>query len=165
MSDYERIKRSCLKRGELWEDPDFPAVQASVFYHQTPPFQFVWKRPKTSENECMNHHQTNRNERVFTKRRRSDNTALVAEVDDYVIFLNNEGVAILVSTRTRHEWMRRPVEPAFRGGHGGGRARGQIKGGGRAEGLHRLEAALVFSLIPTGNGFWRNRRYIPLRVY
>ncbi|XP_046387998.1 calpain-C [Ischnura elegans] len=46
MSDYERIKRSCAKRGELWEDPDFPAVQASVFYHQTPPFQFVWKRPK-----------------------------------------------------------------------------------------------------------------------
>ncbi|KAJ9601212.1 hypothetical protein L9F63_000632, partial [Diploptera punctata] len=46
MTDYERIKRSCLKRGELWEDPEFPATQASVFYHQTPPFQFVWKRPK-----------------------------------------------------------------------------------------------------------------------
>ena len=48
MTDYERIKRSCLKRGELWEDPEFPATQASVFYHQTPPFQFVWKRPKVS---------------------------------------------------------------------------------------------------------------------
>lgn len=46
MTDYEKIKRSCLKRGELWEDPDFPATQASVFYHQTPPFQFTWKRPK-----------------------------------------------------------------------------------------------------------------------
>ncbi|GLV45685.1 Calpain C [Carabus blaptoides fortunei] len=46
MTDYERIKRACLKRGELWEDPDFPATQASVFYHQTPPFQFQWKRPK-----------------------------------------------------------------------------------------------------------------------
>ncbi|XP_018327230.1 calpain-C isoform X2 [Agrilus planipennis] len=46
MSDYERIRRSCLKRGELWEDPDFPATQSSVFYHQTPPFQFTWKRPK-----------------------------------------------------------------------------------------------------------------------
>ncbi|XP_063237464.1 calpain-C isoform X3 [Bacillus rossius redtenbacheri] len=46
MTDYERIKRACLKRGELWEDPDFPATQSSVFYHQTPPFQFVWKRPK-----------------------------------------------------------------------------------------------------------------------
>lgn len=46
MSDYERIKRACQKRGELWEDPDFPATQTSVFYHQKPPFQFVWKRPK-----------------------------------------------------------------------------------------------------------------------
>lgn len=46
MSDFERIKRACLKRGELWEDPDFPASQASVFYHQTPPFKFEWKRPK-----------------------------------------------------------------------------------------------------------------------
>ncbi|XP_043244576.1 calpain-C-like [Amphibalanus amphitrite] len=44
-SEYERIRRSCLRVGELWQDPDFPAVQASVFYHQTPPFQFVWKRP------------------------------------------------------------------------------------------------------------------------
>lgn len=48
MTDYERIRRSCLKRGELWEDPEFPATQTSVFYHQTPPFQFVWKRPKVS---------------------------------------------------------------------------------------------------------------------
>lgn len=46
MTDYERLKRACIKRGELWEDPDFPATQTSVFYHQTPPFQFTWKRPK-----------------------------------------------------------------------------------------------------------------------
>ncbi|KAF4521341.1 hypothetical protein B566_EDAN006928, partial [Ephemera danica] len=45
MSEFERIRRACVKRGELWEDPDFPATQSSVFYHQTPPFQFVWKRP------------------------------------------------------------------------------------------------------------------------
>ncbi|KAI5640310.1 calpain family cysteine protease domain-containing protein [Phthorimaea operculella] len=46
MTDYERIKQTCLARGELWEDPDFPATQTSVFYHQTPPFQFLWKRAK-----------------------------------------------------------------------------------------------------------------------
>lgn len=46
MTDFERIKRSCLKRGDLWEDPDFPATQTSVFYHQKPPFQFIWRRPK-----------------------------------------------------------------------------------------------------------------------
>lgn len=48
MTDFDRIKHACLKRGELWEDPDFPATQSSVFYHQKPPFQFSWKRPKVS---------------------------------------------------------------------------------------------------------------------
>lgn len=31
-------------RAGLWEDPDFQAVQSSVFYYQTPPFTFQWKR-------------------------------------------------------------------------------------------------------------------------
>ncbi|XP_030019873.2 calpain-C isoform X1 [Manduca sexta] len=44
MSDYEKIRTSCLQREVLWEDPDFPANQTSVFYYQTPPFHFVWKR-------------------------------------------------------------------------------------------------------------------------
>ena len=46
--DYEAIVHHCVKTGELWEDPEFPAVQASVFYHQTPPFSFQWKRPHVS---------------------------------------------------------------------------------------------------------------------
>uniref|UniRef100_T1JH14 Calpain catalytic domain-containing protein n=1 Tax=Strigamia maritima TaxID=126957 RepID=T1JH14_STRMM len=46
MSEYEKLRRLCAKKGEFFEDADFPASQASVFYHQTPPFQFVWKRPK-----------------------------------------------------------------------------------------------------------------------
>lgn len=50
MSVYERLKASCLKKKELYEDPDFQAVQPSIFYHQTPPFQFVWKRPKVNHN-------------------------------------------------------------------------------------------------------------------
>lgn len=45
-SSYERIKSECKKKNQLWEDPDFPAVQTSVFYHQTPPFTFQWKRPQ-----------------------------------------------------------------------------------------------------------------------
>lgn len=44
-SSYERIKAECKKKNVLWEDPDFPAIQTSVFYHQTPPFTFQWKRP------------------------------------------------------------------------------------------------------------------------
>ncbi|XP_054711307.1 calpain-C-like [Uloborus diversus] len=46
MSLYNRLKAGCLKKKELFEDSDFPATQSSLFYHQTPPFQFVWKRPK-----------------------------------------------------------------------------------------------------------------------
>lgn len=45
---FEELREECLQKGELWEDPDFPATQASVFYHQTPPFTFEWKRPNVS---------------------------------------------------------------------------------------------------------------------
>lgn len=43
-SKYDRIKSDCKKRNIMWEDPDFQAVQTSVFYYQTPPFTFQWKR-------------------------------------------------------------------------------------------------------------------------
>ncbi|XP_037726188.1 calpain-C [Drosophila subpulchrella] len=43
-SKYERILSDCRAKNVLWEDPDFPAVQSSVFYYQTPPFTFQWKR-------------------------------------------------------------------------------------------------------------------------
>lgn len=45
MAEYSRVTKACTERGELWEDPDFPASQTSVFYHQTPPFTFTWRRP------------------------------------------------------------------------------------------------------------------------
>ena len=54
---FEELREECLQKGELWEDPDFPATQASVFYHQTPPFTFEWKRPNVSvfrTTECVN---------------------------------------------------------------------------------------------------------------
>lgn len=66
MSEYERIKRSCLKRGELWEDPEFPATQASVFYHQTPPFQFQWKRPKVKFFKIIYENRLDRNSKLFS---------------------------------------------------------------------------------------------------
>ncbi|KAA0191318.1 hypothetical protein HAZT_HAZT000382 [Hyalella azteca] len=46
MSEWERIKRQCQGKRELYEDPDFAAVQTSVFYHQAPPFTFTWLRPQ-----------------------------------------------------------------------------------------------------------------------
>jgi len=45
-SEFERLRETSIARDELWQDPDFPATQSSVFYHQKPPFNFVWKRPK-----------------------------------------------------------------------------------------------------------------------
>ena len=56
MKSYEEIKALCLERKVLWEDPDFPATQTSVFYHQTPPFSFEWKRPTVRNHlTCLTH--------------------------------------------------------------------------------------------------------------
>ena len=43
---YEDLKKHCLKQGVLFEDPDFPAVDESMFFSRKPPRPFVWKRPK-----------------------------------------------------------------------------------------------------------------------
>lgn len=51
MTEFDKLKKSLLKQGELFEDNDFQPTQTAVFYHQTPPFQFVWKRPREICNE------------------------------------------------------------------------------------------------------------------
>ena len=44
---YQDIKNQCLRDGTLFEDPEFPAVEASLFFSgKKPPRPFVWKRPK-----------------------------------------------------------------------------------------------------------------------
>lgn len=43
---YVDIKKHCVKEGVLFEDPDFPAVDSSLFFSKKPPKPFVWKRPK-----------------------------------------------------------------------------------------------------------------------
>jgi len=40
------LKKHCLKEGVLFEDPDFPAIDASLFFSKKPPRPFIWKRPK-----------------------------------------------------------------------------------------------------------------------
>ncbi|XP_062992554.1 calpain-5-like [Elgaria multicarinata webbii] len=42
---YQRLKRSCLQAQHLFEDPEFPATNASLFYHRDPPDGVSWKRP------------------------------------------------------------------------------------------------------------------------
>jgi len=48
---YEDLKKHCLKQGVLFEDPDFPAVDESMFFSRKPPRPFVWKRPKEIVND------------------------------------------------------------------------------------------------------------------
>lgn len=45
---YEELRQDCLQRGVLFEDPDFPATDSSLFYSQTVPVHIEWKRPKVS---------------------------------------------------------------------------------------------------------------------
>ena len=45
---YSEIKARCLKAGVLYEDPDFPAVEDSLFFSRKPPRPFEWKRPSVS---------------------------------------------------------------------------------------------------------------------
>ncbi|KAF6739407.1 Calpain-9 [Oryzias melastigma] len=43
---FEQLRRECLQKGVLFEDPDFPAVDSSLFFSQSVPVQIQWKRPK-----------------------------------------------------------------------------------------------------------------------
>ncbi|XP_067682786.1 calpain-9-like isoform X2 [Haliotis asinina] len=42
---YDDIKRKCLQEGILFEDPEFPTVDSSIFFSRAPPRPFEWKRP------------------------------------------------------------------------------------------------------------------------
>ncbi|XP_046375985.1 calpain-B-like isoform X5 [Haliotis rufescens] len=42
---YADIKAKCLQEGILFEDPEFPTVDSSIFFSRAPPRPFEWKRP------------------------------------------------------------------------------------------------------------------------
>lgn len=42
---YEQLRQECLKKKKLFEDPDFPACDSSLFFSQAVPINFEWKRP------------------------------------------------------------------------------------------------------------------------
>ncbi|XP_014391444.1 PREDICTED: calpain-9 [Myotis brandtii] len=42
---FEQLRRECLQKGVLFEDPDLPATDSSLFYSERPQIPFVWKRP------------------------------------------------------------------------------------------------------------------------
>uniref|UniRef100_A0A8C8CK60 Calpain 6 n=1 Tax=Oncorhynchus tshawytscha TaxID=74940 RepID=A0A8C8CK60_ONCTS len=43
---YSELKRKCLEDKELFEDPEFPITNASLFYRKPPPGMVEWKRPR-----------------------------------------------------------------------------------------------------------------------
>ncbi|XP_059197909.1 calpain-9 [Centropristis striata] len=43
---FEQLRQECLQKGVLFEDPDFPAVDSSLYYSQSVPVHIEWKRPK-----------------------------------------------------------------------------------------------------------------------
>ncbi|XP_038150784.1 calpain-5-like [Cyprinodon tularosa] len=43
---FNKLRRSCLRRGALFKDPLFPATNQSLFYKRAPPPGVTWKRPK-----------------------------------------------------------------------------------------------------------------------
>lgn len=45
----EEIKAQCRQQGILFEDPEFPCVDSSIFFSRSPPRPFEWKRPHVSK--------------------------------------------------------------------------------------------------------------------
>ncbi|XP_008283202.1 calpain-9 [Stegastes partitus] len=43
---FEELRHECLQKGVLFEDPDFPATDSSLYYSQSVPVNIEWKRPK-----------------------------------------------------------------------------------------------------------------------
>uniref|UniRef100_A0A8C9EIQ4 Calpain-3 n=1 Tax=Pavo cristatus TaxID=9049 RepID=A0A8C9EIQ4_PAVCR len=43
---YEELHKKCLEENILYEDPDFPPNETSLFYSQKVPIKFEWKRPR-----------------------------------------------------------------------------------------------------------------------
>ncbi|XP_030695393.2 calpain-9 [Globicephala melas] len=41
---FEELRQTCLQKGVLLEDADFPANSSSLFYSERPQLPFVWKR-------------------------------------------------------------------------------------------------------------------------
>lgn len=48
---YSELKRECIKDKKLFEDPEFPATNASLFFRKPPPGLVQWKRPAEITNE------------------------------------------------------------------------------------------------------------------
>ncbi|XP_044263644.1 calpain-A-like isoform X2 [Tribolium madens] len=43
--DFYELRDQCLQRGQLFEDPEFPPTDSSLFYSHRPDRRFEWRRP------------------------------------------------------------------------------------------------------------------------
>ncbi|MEQ2161747.1 hypothetical protein GOODEAATRI_012717 [Goodea atripinnis] len=43
---FDKLRRSCLRRGALFKDSLFPATNQSLFYKRAPPPGLTWRRPR-----------------------------------------------------------------------------------------------------------------------
>ena len=46
IQDFYKIQQQCLESGNLFEDPEFPATNDSLFHSHTSDARFEWLRPK-----------------------------------------------------------------------------------------------------------------------
>ena len=45
---FTRLRDQCLEEGVLFEDPEFPADDSSLYFSQSAPRNFEWLRPNVS---------------------------------------------------------------------------------------------------------------------
>lgn len=53
MSDFNSLRNRCLQSGELYEDPDFPASERSLFFYGEAS-DIIWRRPSVSASQYNN---------------------------------------------------------------------------------------------------------------
>lgn len=48
VQDFYKLRDYHLETGTLFEDPEFPPVNSSLFYSETPSRNYEWLRPRVS---------------------------------------------------------------------------------------------------------------------
>uniref|UniRef100_A0A3B4U4V2 Calpain 6 n=1 Tax=Seriola dumerili TaxID=41447 RepID=A0A3B4U4V2_SERDU len=51
---YADLRRNCIQDKKLFEDPEFPATNASLYFQRSPPGTVEWKRPGVSDSAVVN---------------------------------------------------------------------------------------------------------------
>ncbi|XP_076313688.1 calpain-B-like isoform X1 [Tachypleus tridentatus] len=51
IQDFSKLRKQCIAEGTLFEDPEFPACDSTIFFSRTPSRSFDWKRPHELTND------------------------------------------------------------------------------------------------------------------